>query len=50
MLPSVIDDIAMGVSDVLRGEDHVSNTAAQLQMFTALHSSVFMIYCNSKPY
>ena len=36
MLPSAIDDVAMGVSDVLRGEDHVSNTAAQLQMFAAL--------------
>ena len=36
MLPSAIDDIAMGVTDVLRGEDHVSNTAAQLQMFDAL--------------
>jgi glutamyl-tRNA synthetase len=36
MLPSVIDDIAMNVTDVLRGEDHVSNTATQLQMFTAL--------------
>jgi len=36
MLPSVIDDIAMGVTDVLRGEDHVSNTAAQVQMFLAL--------------
>ena len=36
MLPSVIDDIAMGVTQVLRGEDHVTNTAAQLQMFTAL--------------
>jgi glutamyl-tRNA synthetase len=36
MLPSVIDDIEMGVTDVLRGEDHVSNTAAQIQMFTAL--------------
>jgi glutamyl-tRNA synthetase len=36
MLPSVIDDVAMGVSDVLRGEDHVSNTAAQVQMFEAL--------------
>jgi len=35
-LPSVVDDIAMGVTDVLRGEDHVSNTAVQLQMFTAL--------------
>jgi glutamyl-tRNA synthetase len=36
MLPSVIDDVAMGVTDVLRGEDHVSNTAAQVQMFAAL--------------
>ena len=36
MLPSAIDDIAMGVTDVLRGEDHVSNTATQIQMFSAL--------------
>jgi len=36
MLPSVIDDVDMGVTDVLRGEDHVSNTAAQAQMFAAL--------------
>jgi glutamyl-tRNA synthetase len=36
MLPSAVDDIEMGVTDVLRGEDHVSNTAVQIQMFTAL--------------
>jgi glutamyl-tRNA synthetase len=36
LLPSVIDDIAMGITDVLRGEDHVSNTASQVQMFAAL--------------
>ncbi len=36
LLPSVIDDIDMGITHVVRGEDHVSNTAAQLQMFTAL--------------
>jgi glutamyl-tRNA synthetase len=36
LLPSVIDDIDMGVSHVVRGEDHVSNTALQLQMFAAL--------------
>ena len=36
LLPSVIDDIDMGVTDVVRGEDHVSNTATQLQMFAAL--------------
>ncbi|MGB3844242.1 MAG: glutamate--tRNA ligase [Sphingopyxis sp.] len=36
LLPSVIDDIAMGITHVVRGEDHVSNTAVQLQMFGAL--------------
>ena len=36
MLPSAVDDVAMGVTDVLRGEDHVSNTAAQVQMFEAM--------------
>ncbi len=41
MLPSAIDDIDMGVTDVLRGEDHVSNTAAQIQMFTALFAAGF---------
>lgn len=40
MLPSAVDDIAMGVTDVLRGEDHVSNTATQIQMFTALDAAV----------
>lgn len=36
MLPSVIDDIDMGITDVIRGEDHVTNTGVQLQMFAAL--------------
>lgn len=36
MLPSVIDDIDMGITDVVRGEDHVTNTGVQLQMFAAL--------------
>ncbi len=36
MLPSTVDDVDMGVTQVLRGEDHVSNTAVQIQMFTAL--------------
>ena len=39
MLPSAVDDVSMGVTDVLRGEDHVSNTALQVQMFTALGAS-----------
>ena len=40
MLPSVIDDVDMGVTDVLRSEDHVSNTATQIQMFTALGAAL----------
>ncbi|MEG3149327.1 glutamate--tRNA ligase [Sphingomonas sp. ZT3P38] len=39
MLPSAIDDAEMGVTHVVRGEDHVSNTALQLQMFAALGSA-----------
>ncbi|MEM6859076.1 MAG: glutamate--tRNA ligase [Pseudomonadota bacterium] len=41
MLPSTVDDIGMGVTNVLRGEDHVSNTAVQIQMFTALMEHTF---------
>ncbi len=40
LLPSVIDDIDMKVSHVVRGEDHVSNTAVQIQMFEALGALV----------
>ncbi|MBV8686016.1 MAG: glutamate--tRNA ligase [Alphaproteobacteria bacterium] len=36
MLPSTVDDVDLGVTHVLRGEDHVANTALQLQMFEAL--------------
>lgn len=36
MLPSAIDDIEMEITHVLRGEDHVSNTALQIQMFAAM--------------
>jgi glutamyl-tRNA synthetase len=39
LLPSVIDDIDLGVTHVVRGEDHVSNSAVQIQMFEALGSS-----------
>ncbi len=41
MMPSAVDDIDMGVTQVLRGEDHVSNTAVQIQIFTALHAADF---------
>ncbi len=36
MLPSAIDDAELGITHVVRGEDHVSNTALQLQMFEAM--------------
>ena len=36
LLPSVIDDIDLGITHVVRGEDHVSNSAAQIQMFVGL--------------
>jgi glutamyl-tRNA synthetase len=38
MLPSVVDDIDLGITHVVRGEDHVANSAIQLQMFAALGS------------
>lgn len=36
---SVIDDIEYGITHVVRGEDHVSNTACHIQMFEALGAS-----------
>ena len=33
---SVVDDIAFGITHVIRGEDHVTNSGAQIQMFQAL--------------
>jgi glutamyl-tRNA synthetase len=32
----VIDDVDLGVTHIVRGEDHVSNSAAQIQMFLGL--------------
>ncbi len=35
-LPSVVDDIDLRITHVIRGEDHVVNTAPQIQLFEAL--------------
>ena len=35
-LASVVDDLEMGVTDVVRGLDHVTNTATQIQIIGAL--------------
>jgi glutamyl-tRNA synthetase len=39
-LPSVVDDADFAVSHVLRGEDHVTNTAPQIEIFQALGAPV----------
>ena len=39
-LPSVVDDIDLGITHVIRGEDHVTNTAVQIQLFKALGGAV----------
>lgn len=36
LLPSAVDDVEMGITHVVRGEDHVTNTAIQIQMMEAL--------------
>ena len=35
-LASVVDDIELGITHILRGEDHLTNSAAQIQLFKAL--------------
>ena len=35
-LPSVVDDVELGVTHVIRGDDHVTNTGAQIALFRAL--------------
>lgn len=39
-LASVVDDIEMGVTNVVRGSDHVTNTATQIQIIEALGGSL----------
>ncbi len=39
-LPSVVDDVDFAVSHIIRGEDHVTNTAVQIEIFEALDAAV----------
>lgn len=36
-MPSVVDDIDAGITHVIRGEDHVTNSGAQIEVFLALN-------------
>lgn len=40
MLPSTIDDIDFDISHIVRGEDHITNTAIQIQIFEALGANI----------
>ncbi len=35
-LPSVVDDVDAGITHIIRGEDHVTNSGAQIEIFQAL--------------
>ena len=35
-LPSVVDDVDYGITHIVRGEDHVTNSAVQVQIFGAV--------------
>ncbi len=37
-LPSVVDDIDLSITHIIRGEDHVTNSATQIEIFKALGS------------
>jgi len=39
-LPSVIDDIEEEITHIIRGEDHISNTAFHIQIFRALDAKI----------
>ena len=39
-LPSIVDDIDLGITHVIRGEDHVTNTGVQIEIFEALAGRV----------
>lgn len=39
-LASVVDDIEMNITDIVRGSDHVTNTATQIQIIQALGGAV----------
>lgn len=40
ILTSIVDDIDFKITDIIRGEDHVTNTAIQIQLFEAMKSPV----------
>ena len=46
-LPSVVDDIGMNITHIIRGEDHITNSGIQIEIFNALDSSIPIFGHNS---
>ena len=46
-LPSVVVDIEMNITHIIRGEDHITNSGIQIEIFNALDSSIPIFGHNS---
>jgi glutamyl-tRNA synthetase len=46
LLASVADDVDLGITHVIRGEDHLTNTARQLLLFTELDAPVLPVFAH----
>ena len=46
-LPSVVDDIDMNITHIIRGEDHITNSGIQIEIFNALNSNIPLFGHNS---
>ena len=46
-LPSVVDDIDLNITHIIRGEDHITNTGIQIEIFNALCSNIPIFGHNS---
>ena len=46
-LPSVVDDIDMSITHIIRGEDHITNSGIQIEIFNALDSNIPIFGHNS---
>ena len=46
-LPSVVDDIEMNITHIIRGEDHITNSGIQIEIFNALDSGIPIFGHNS---
>ncbi|WP_273788121.1 glutamate--tRNA ligase [Bartonella grahamii] len=39
-LPSIVDDVDMAITHIIRGDDHITNTGAQIAIFKALNAEL----------